>query len=110
MSATATVHAIAKHQVVPRPASTPNVEDLVRAWQHFNSLMAGLRYERPSPEYAHVVEDPSPHAMTERQRKLLTELICKRCGEPEEREQRLNEMEGLNKYDASTFISSLLKG
>ncbi|MFA6446705.1 MAG: hypothetical protein WCW31_00415 [Patescibacteria group bacterium] len=47
--------------------------------------------------------------MTDRQKKLLTELINQRNPEPEERESALNVIEGLSKVDASSLISEMLQ-
>jgi hypothetical protein len=47
--------------------------------------------------------------MSDRQKKLLTQLILQRNPDPEERENALVMIEGLSKVDASSLISSMLK-
>lgn len=46
--------------------------------------------------------------ITDKQRALLTSLINQKVYDPEEREDRLNEIDSLSKYDASELISEFL--
>jgi len=65
----------------------------------------GAVYAPPLGSY----DEPDPNLMTDRQKKLLEQLIIQRNSDPDERENALGMVVGLSKKDASDLISTMLK-